>query len=172
MNARSESCLLQAARRWRWWRWCWRCGCRCGSWERGSSGGWVESWGGERRSGNGDLETTWKEGMQSIRTEISIDWFRMLCILWIIYTKLLSDMDEIYFYISLHTHSRQLSLPISAESRLRRPVGAGNANTPAGFADDAYTPANENADGTTWRRPYEAWQPSVTSWPQYSVYIL
>ena len=51
-------------------------------------------------------------------------------------------------------------LPISAESRFRRPVGVGNAYTPAraGFAGDAHTPANEKADGTTWlrRRPYGA----------------
>ena len=41
------------------------------------------------------------------------------------------------------------------ESRLRRPVRAGNACTPVrtGFAGDAYTPANGTADGTTWRRP-------------------
>ena len=38
--------------------------------------------------------------------------------------------------------------PISAESRHCRPVGAGNAYTPAraSFVGDAYTPANETAD--------------------------
>ena len=39
----------------------------------------------------------------------------------------------------------KLSLPISEESQLRRPMGAGNAYMPlkAGFAGDAYQPANE-----------------------------
>ena len=39
-------------------------------------------------------------------------------------------------------------LPISAESRLRRPVGADNAYMPAraGFVGNTYTPANEAAD--------------------------
>ena len=40
-------------------------------------------------------------------------------------------------------------MPISSESRLRRPVGAGDAYTPARVdfvGDEAYTPANETAD--------------------------
>ena len=39
------------------------------------------------------------------------------------------------------------------------------------FASDAYMPANETADGTTWQRLYEAWQPSMTSWPQWCLYL-
>ena len=44
--------------------------------------------------------------------------------------------------------SNQLSLSISAESRLRRLVGAGNVYTPvtADYDGDAHTPANETAD--------------------------
>ena len=37
----------------------------------------------------------------------------------------------------------------SLQSRLRRPVGAGEVVY-------AYTPANEAADGLTWRDPYGA----------------
>ena len=43
-------------------------------------------------------------------------------------------------------------LPISAESR---PARADSTPERAGFAGDEYTPANETADGTTGRRPYE-----------------
>ena len=60
----------------------------------------------------------------------------------------------IYIYIYIYIKTSFIFLPISAENRLCRPVGAVNAYTPArgGFADDAYTSANETADGTTWRR--------------------
>ena len=46
------------------------------------------------------------------------------------------------------------------QSRLRRPVGAGHAYTPArvGYA---YTPVNEAEDGTTWRHPYGASVPDA-----------
>ena len=48
-------------------------------------------------------------------------------------------MSPLNFYI-------KLAFP--AESQLRRPVGAGNARTPAraDFVDDANTPSNEMAD--------------------------
>ena len=40
---------------------------------------------------------------------------------------------------------------------------AGNAYTKAraGFAGNAYMPANEMVNGTTWRRLYGAWPPEV-----------
>ena len=46
-------------------------------------------------------------------------------------------------------------LPLSAESRLRRPVEASNAYTLTitGFVGDTYTSDNQTADGTTWWRP-------------------
>ena len=53
----------------------------------------------------------------------------------------------------------------------RKPASAAHGSrqrlhdTPAkaGFAgDDAYAPANEAADGATWRRPYGSWRICVT----------
>ena len=52
---------------------------------------------------------------------------------------------------------------------------AGNAYTLArvGFAGDAFTSANETMKRPTTHHggPYEAWQPSVTSWPQWCLYL-
>jgi len=57
-------------------------------------------------------------------------------------------------YIQLLNH--KFFLPLSAESRLRRPVEASNAYTLTitGFVGDTYTSDNQTADDTTWRRPF------------------
>jgi hypothetical protein len=56
-------------------------------------------------------------------------------------------------YIQLLNH--KFFLPLSAESRLRRPVEASNAYTLTitAFVGDTYTSDNQTADDTTWRRP-------------------
>ena len=57
-------------------------------------------------------------------------------------------------YIQLLNH--KFFLPLSAESRLRRPVEASNAYTLTitGFVGDTYMSDNQTADDTTWRRPF------------------